>query len=135
MGPDRPGATLVHGTVTIGQDADGSGGVPIGHGWVEVRRPDGAELVYDGVQGQFYDKASYYQNMKAADEHRYTADEARAMMLRTENYGPWERTAGLTRTRSKLVDGTFTRGAMPAPGQGTGAFLRQTLGLPEQDEN
>jgi hypothetical protein len=110
MGPDRPGATLVHGTITIGQDDDGSGGVPIGHGWVEFTRADGSEVVYDGVQSRFYDKASYYRNTKAVEEHDYTADQARRMMLKTKNFGPWEYTAGITSGRVRFADGTPVRG-------------------------
>lgn len=106
---DAPGVAVVHGTITIGQNDDGSGGVPIGHAWVEIRRPDGSEVVYDGVQGKFYDRASYYRNTRAADEHRYTATEARRMMLKTRNFGPWERTAGITSGRVRFDDGTPER--------------------------
>jgi hypothetical protein len=109
LGPDHPGAVLVHGTITIGQSDDGSGGVPIGHGWAEFVRPDGTEVVYDGVQGKFYDKASYYRNTKAVKEHNYTLDQARRMMLKTKNFGPWEHTAGITAGRVRFADGTPER--------------------------
>jgi GNAT superfamily N-acetyltransferase len=81
--------SLVHGTVTIGPS------VPVSHAWVEIRRPDGAELIYDGVQGKFYDKASYYRNMRAVPERTYDQAEAIAKMLETRHFGPWHRSAGL----------------------------------------
>lgn len=116
--------TLVHGTVTIGGatiDVGGTGpyddppgrvtvgGLPIGHGWVEIKRPDGTELVYDGVQGKFYDKRSYYRNMRAVDEHRYTRAQGLKMMMSTKNFGPWERTAGMTAGKVRFADGSPAR--------------------------
>jgi len=121
-----PQITLVHGMIAVGGrelDVGGTGpfddpsgrvrvgAVSIAHGWVELRRPDGREVVYDGVQGKFYDKASYYQTMRAVDEHRYTTDQATRMMLKTKNFGPWERTAGLTSGKVTFADGTRSRGA------------------------
>lgn len=85
--------SLIHGTINIGQ---GKGeGVAIAHAWAEVRRLDGTELVYDGVQGRFYDRASYYRNMRAAPERTYAPDEARVQMLRSKHFGPWHTSAGI----------------------------------------
>ena len=106
--PGSREATLVHGTIRVGgvtmqvggtgplDDPPGEvriGGADIGHAWVEL--PGGK--VFDGVQGRFYDRDSYYQKMGARAEHKYTEDEARRMLLKTMNFGPWERTTGILR--------------------------------------
>lgn len=91
---DHRGATLVHGTVSIGQakSEDGSG-VAIAHAWVELN--DG--FVYDGVQDRFYEKADYYAKMRAAAEQTYGGQEACEMMLERKTFGPWGPTAGMQR--------------------------------------
>ncbi len=84
---DHEDAALVHGEISpLGWMEGGFRG---GHAWVEIRRPGGAELVYDGVQGRFYDKASYYRAFHAVPKRTYTPDEARVQMLRTRHWGPW----------------------------------------------
>jgi hypothetical protein len=90
MGPVRKGASLVHGTVEIL-------GIPIGHAWVEFRSTHGDDVVYDGTQGQFYAKSSYYRVMRAVPEQTYTATEAREKMLKHKRFGPWGETAGMLR--------------------------------------
>jgi len=74
---------MVHGTVDLR-------GVAISHAWVEFR-----DVVYEGVQGQFYAKSSYYRVMRAVPEQTYTAREAMDKMLETGVFGPWGPTAGL----------------------------------------
>ncbi len=81
------GAVLVHGEIS--PPGWLKGGFRGGHAWAEIRRPGGAELVYDGAQGKFYDKASYYREMAAVPQRTYTADEALVQMLRTRHWGPW----------------------------------------------
>jgi 2'-5' RNA ligase len=82
--------SLVHGTITVGDP-----GVRVGHGWAEFKSASGVDVVYDGVQGQFYVKSSYYERMRAVPEQTYDADEARTMMLKHEHFGPWGPCAGL----------------------------------------
>jgi hypothetical protein len=74
---------LVHGMV-------GSGGMKIGHAWVEI-----GGKVFDGTKQEFYDKDDYYRQMNAEVEHRYTPAEVFRFMVRTKHYGPWEGTAGV----------------------------------------
>ena len=84
---DLADARLVHGTVSILQakSADGAG-VPIDHAWVEC-----GGVVYDGVQRQFYDKADYYEKMRAAARRAYSREDALVNMLKHKHFGPWER--------------------------------------------
>lgn len=91
FGPERKAARLVHGTINIGGDH----GVPIAHGWAEFKSAAGVDVVYDGVQGQFYVKSSYYERMRAVPEQTYDADEARTMMLKHEHFGPWGPSGGV----------------------------------------
>jgi hypothetical protein len=76
-------AKMVHGTVSMGDQR-------IGHGWVEI-----GDVVYDGTHTQFFDRDSYREFTEAETEHEYDWEECSKHMLRTENWGPWEETAGL----------------------------------------
>jgi hypothetical protein len=105
--PAHTALTLVHGTLKIGP-------VTMGHGWVEMTRPDGTEIVHDGVQSDFYDKKSYYEKTGAVSEHRYTPMEAMKMMYKSKNFGPWEHTAGITKGPVRFLDGTPSRNIRPA---------------------
>ena len=58
-----------------------------GHGW--VRLPD-LGLVFDGVQQAFYEEAKFLEISKARKIYEYTPAAARANMLKTGFYGPWE---------------------------------------------
>jgi hypothetical protein len=90
---DYRDATLVHGTVSIGQAKSSDGrGIPIAHAWVEF-----GDTVYDGVQSQFYSRADYYEKMRAAAEQVYTGAEACRMMLERKTFGPWGPTQGMQR--------------------------------------
>jgi hypothetical protein len=83
----REGAVLVHGVVRGGP----GGRWRIGHGWAIT--PSGA--VYDGVLGGFFDRDEYYEWAEAKEERRYTAREARKMIVEHGNWGCWHETAGI----------------------------------------
>lgn len=75
---------LVHGIVT------GQGpieGIQYSHAWVE----DGDQVI-DKSNGRDIklDKHLYYFVGRIEYTVRYTSDEAREMLLKTENYGPWD---------------------------------------------
>ena len=76
-------AKMIHGTVSMGDQR-------IGHGWVEI-----GDVVYDGTHTQFFDRDSYREFTEAETEHEYDWEECSKHMVRTENWGPWEETAGL----------------------------------------
>ena len=76
-------AKMIHGTVKMGDQR-------IGHGWVEI-----GDVVYDGTHTQFFDRDSYREFTEAETEHEYDWEECSKHMVRTENWGPWEETAGL----------------------------------------
>ena len=76
-------ATMIHGTVSMGDQR-------IGHGWVEI-----GDVVYDGTHTQFFDRDSYREFTEAETEHEYNWEECADHMARTEHWGPWEETAGL----------------------------------------
>ena len=83
------GAVLCHGTAT------GQGpieGVEFGHAWVEYLHPIlGLPMVIDKSNGNDWHglAAVYYEAGECRDVIRYTADEARRMMVEHEHYGPW----------------------------------------------
>ncbi len=72
-------AVLVHGSVFA--DARHSP-----HAWVEL--PD--EIVFEGVLQHFYNKAMYYKFRDAKPTYRYTAAQARSLLISNGNYGAWE---------------------------------------------
>lgn len=78
---------LVHGTIKGVAKSSGEPAPAIDHAWVEV-----GDAVYDGTQGQFYERADYYSKMGVdpASATRYNRDQALARMLETEHFGPWE---------------------------------------------
>ena len=87
IGREFENPLLCHGHVI------GTGGPVVGvrycHGWVEVD-----ELVIDRTSGRDIkvDKDLYYILGQINHEEvvRYTKDEAKKMLLKSEHYGPWE---------------------------------------------
>lgn len=82
--PDSLGATLCHGTA-LGLDGHALG-VRYGHAWVEV-----GDAVLDFSNGGRWAgrRDDYYALGTIEGVRRYTAAEARTLMLSTEHYGPW----------------------------------------------
>lgn len=82
------GSLLCHGTVTgTGGDVKG---VSYGHCWIELG-DDGA-LVMDCSDGHdaLAWRDDYYAVGNVRDVKRYTVEEARAKVLETGHWGPWE---------------------------------------------
>lgn len=71
-------ARLVHGFVV-------EDGRPWPHGWAEI----GDEVVYCPTVGQFFDRDSYYQVLRAALLVVYTPQEAADHATREGGAGPW----------------------------------------------
>jgi hypothetical protein len=79
---DYEGSLVVHGSVyhpAIGRH---------GHAWVET--PDGDVIDQSNGHDSVMPIPVYYALGRVEDVARYTADEARAEMLRTGHYGPWK---------------------------------------------
>lgn len=72
------GARLVHGTI------EARPARVLGHAWVLVRSG-----VFDPVQQNFFDKASYYRILKAKEIRVYSHGEALSRFSRGTLLGPW----------------------------------------------
>jgi hypothetical protein len=83
------GALLCHGTCT------GHGpiaGVTFGHAWVETEDSvTGGTFVIEKANGNdvIVERDTYYAAGQCRDVRRYTAAEARAMMMQHGHFGPW----------------------------------------------
>jgi hypothetical protein len=79
------GAVLVHGEPTLTCPPF----TPFGHAWLEV-----GDAVFDFSNGQSKTtrRRTYYRagRIKTRRCRRYTLDEARAMVVQHEHWGPWE---------------------------------------------
>lgn len=73
---------LVHGCYTPRGVPEG---VRMPHAWVEI---DGT-IAFDPNHQRFYDRASYYDAIKALKEAEYTPKEVSSFILNVGTYGPW----------------------------------------------
>lgn len=83
---DFPNVFLCHGLVT------GQGkvkGIRFGHAWVEINN-----IVIDISNGKnvAMEKEMYYRigNIKDTEVKKYSPAESKLMILKTENFGPWD---------------------------------------------
>jgi len=57
----------------------------IEHAWVEIK-----DMIIDPEANAVFHAEKYYALGEIAIAAKYTRTEARAMLLKTENFGPWE---------------------------------------------
>lgn len=81
-------AILVHGTCRLNDKAS----FRYGHGWVLLN----SGKVYDGTANRFFDQQDYYEKLEAISEIEYGWEEMCKMLLKTENWGCWHETEGVT---------------------------------------
>lgn len=77
-------AKLIHGTMTTFD------GETIAHAWVLTA----SGKVFDGVEQEFFDRASYYDTFNAREEYRYSHAEMMELISKTKRFGPWQPTKG-----------------------------------------
>lgn len=75
---------LVHGTCMV------LGGLPIGHGWIEIEE----NIIFEGVYQRFYDKEKYYEARGLIKLFEYTFAELRELSYEYKHKGPWKRDMG-----------------------------------------
>ena len=84
------GAVLVHGRPTLTRPPF----EPFGHAWLEFTTPEGVPVVWDVANGSDHKHPAflYYAvgNIDPTESYRYSGEEARAMVLEHEHWGPWE---------------------------------------------
>ncbi len=78
--PPQEGLRLVHGTGRSGSELGA-------HAWVELP----GDLVFDGVQQRFYDRADYGRVLGVTAEASYHPLEVVDRLRTTQRYGPWHR--------------------------------------------
>ena len=78
--PPKEGAILVHGTIQGGDNPR------IDHAWVEW--PD-IEVTWEPTSGTYLFSFDFREIFNAEALRRYTQDEARALVMENEHWGPW----------------------------------------------